>query len=323
MGRFWVLVAPQCAQFRPREGPSQPRQRLPRLHEPQGGRAEVHIAHKKPTLPQALHERAELALAEAPKRAVCRIRRRSVPLLAALGVAWRMKRRGTHWIAALFAIGVIALSAVASGQQEGVFIQAQCSALAGCTFSNTGSAAGSVCATLVLTAADGTRLRSGAVCSGDVEPNGTRPAVPVMFNGTDALTFCSQHGQCSPTVEMSEVKTKRNPLTGLLWLVVIASSVWVYFDAKKRGVFKGQYPGFFDLSPSGWAVATFVAWVIAFPAYLAKRSKLGLNANPQGFAPGMMQQGYPQQPGYPQPPQGHPQPPPGFGGMQPPPGSGP
>lgn len=232
-----------------------------------------------------------------------------------------MKRRGSNTIAALFAVTVLASSAVASAQQEDVYIQAQCSALGGCTFTNTGSSTGSACATLVLTAADGMQLRSGIVCSGDLAPNATRAAVPVTFIGPDAVTFCTQHGQCRPTVEMSNLKVKSSPFAALLSLIVLVSAIWVFADASKRGVAKGQNPGFFNMGPVGWGLSTLCIWIVAFPAYLSLRSKLGVHAQ-QGFAPqpGYPQQGYPQQGYPPQPQQGYPQQPPGF--QQPPPGYG-
>ena len=72
----------------------------------------------------------------------------------------------------------------------------------------------------------------------------------------------------------------------LLLLVVIGSSIWVYFDAKSIGVRKGLEKGFFDMGPSGWAAASLLLWIFVFPAYLAKRGTLkGLASGSQQVTP--------------------------------------
>ena len=60
----------------------------------------------------------------------------------------------------------------------------------------------------------------------------------------------------------------------LLLVLIIASSSWVYFDAKSIGVRKGLEAGFFDMGPAGWAGASLLLWILVFPAYLAKRSAM-------------------------------------------------
>jgi len=60
----------------------------------------------------------------------------------------------------------------------------------------------------------------------------------------------------------------------IVWLVIIGTSIWVYFDSKSIGVKKGLNPGFLDLGPIGWMLATLLLWIIAFPAYLGTRGKL-------------------------------------------------
>ena len=62
-------------------------------------------------------------------------------------------------------------------------------------------------------------------------------------------------------------------MDALVWLVVIVTSIWVFVDARKIGVKKGQVQGLANLSPGGWLVACLLLWIIAFPVYLFKRSQ--------------------------------------------------
>jgi hypothetical protein len=62
----------------------------------------------------------------------------------------------------------------------------------------------------------------------------------------------------------------------LILLIVIGSSIWVYFDAKNIGVKKsgekaktGKVQT--DMGPVGWAICCLLLWIIAFPIYLFKR----------------------------------------------------
>lgn len=56
--------------------------------------------------------------------------------------------------------------------------------------------------------------------------------------------------------------------------LVLASAVWVYFDARSIGARKGLVSGLADNGPGMWAFATVVMWIITFPLYLANRSKI-------------------------------------------------
>jgi hypothetical protein len=58
---------------------------------------------------------------------------------------------------------------------------------------------------------------------------------------------------------------------GLVLLIVVLSSIWVYFDARSLGAKKGVLKGFFDMGPGGWFWVCLLLWIIGFPAYLAKR----------------------------------------------------
>ena len=60
---------------------------------------------------------------------------------------------------------------------------------------------------------------------------------------------------------------------GLIWLVIIGTSIWVLVDAKSIGVKKGQIKGLGDLGPWGWFFVCLLLWIVGFPFYLAKRSE--------------------------------------------------
>ena len=56
-------------------------------------------------------------------------------------------------------------------------------------------------------------------------------------------------------------------------LIVIATSIWVYFDAKKIGIKKGQIQGIANMGPGGWLAVCLLLWIVGFPVYLAKRGE--------------------------------------------------
>jgi len=58
------------------------------------------------------------------------------------------------------------------------------------------------------------------------------------------------------------------------YIVVIATSLWMYFDAKRSGYDKSDLKGIGALGPIGWLVTGLALWIIAFPLYLACRSML-------------------------------------------------
>ena len=62
-------------------------------------------------------------------------------------------------------------------------------------------------------------------------------------------------------------------MTVFVWLVIIGTAIWVYFDAKSIGVKKGQITGILNMGPVGWFFVTLLLWIIGFPAYLATRGK--------------------------------------------------
>ncbi len=57
-------------------------------------------------------------------------------------------------------------------------------------------------------------------------------------------------------------------------LLVVASGIWVYFDAKSIGAERGLSSGFLNMGPVGWAMSTVLLWIICFPLYLIKRDDI-------------------------------------------------
>jgi len=59
----------------------------------------------------------------------------------------------------------------------------------------------------------------------------------------------------------------------IILLVILGTSIWVFFDARAIGVKKGLIKGMADMGPWGWFFVTLLLWIIGFPAYLAMRGK--------------------------------------------------
>lgn len=59
-------------------------------------------------------------------------------------------------------------------------------------------------------------------------------------------------------------------------ILIIGTSLWVFFDAKKLGVRKGLIKGVANLGIGTWQVVSLFLWIIAFPMYLIKRPELKL-----------------------------------------------
>lgn len=62
-------------------------------------------------------------------------------------------------------------------------------------------------------------------------------------------------------------------MTQLIFLVVVGTSIWVFFDAKSIGVKRGQIKGIADMNPFGWLLSCLLLWIVAFPIYLSKRNE--------------------------------------------------
>ena len=59
----------------------------------------------------------------------------------------------------------------------------------------------------------------------------------------------------------------------LVWIIVLATSIWVLGDAQTIGVKKGQIRGVADMGPWGWFFACLFFWIIGFPTYLTTRNE--------------------------------------------------
>ncbi len=59
-----------------------------------------------------------------------------------------------------------------------------------------------------------------------------------------------------------------------LLLIIIGTSIWVFFDAKKIGVKKKKKKSFVNFGPVGWLLCSLGLWIVTFPLYLIKRSDL-------------------------------------------------
>jgi hypothetical protein len=57
-----------------------------------------------------------------------------------------------------------------------------------------------------------------------------------------------------------------------IWLIILGTSIWVYFDAKSIGVRKTEEKSFTNMGPVGWLFCSLLLWIVAFPLYLFKRS---------------------------------------------------
>jgi hypothetical protein len=60
-------------------------------------------------------------------------------------------------------------------------------------------------------------------------------------------------------------------LSDVILILVAATSVWVWMDAKRLGVRRGVPKGFLSMGPLAWFISCFLLWIVAFPAYLVKR----------------------------------------------------
>jgi hypothetical protein len=57
-------------------------------------------------------------------------------------------------------------------------------------------------------------------------------------------------------------------------LVVLPTVLWVLIDSSTLRVKKGKLGGgFFDMGVAGWFWSCLLLWIVAFPAYLAKRGE--------------------------------------------------
>ncbi|MDR3630218.1 MAG: hypothetical protein P4L42_07770 [Desulfocapsaceae bacterium] len=57
-------------------------------------------------------------------------------------------------------------------------------------------------------------------------------------------------------------------------LIIVATSVWVYFDARLIRARSQPVRGIFNPGPSRWMLFCLLFWVIGFPLYLIHRKKV-------------------------------------------------
>lgn len=60
-------------------------------------------------------------------------------------------------------------------------------------------------------------------------------------------------------------------LLTVIWLV---TSFWVAFDARAIGAERGLVDGIANMGPLGWLLSMLLLWIVAFPLYLASRSRI-------------------------------------------------
>lgn len=71
--------------------------------------------------------------------------------------------------------------------------------------------------------------------------------------------------------EKQQTTKEENVMQDLLWILIVATSIWVLVDAKTIGVKKGQIQGVGNMGPWGWFFVCLLLWIVGFPFYLAKR----------------------------------------------------
>ncbi len=108
------------------------------------------------------------------------------------------------------------------------------------------------------------------------------PAMPglkslkALQRARSALPWAAGSSEMANSVQHKSTNRKKNSMEIVILLIVIGTSVWVYFDATKIGVKKtgekAQAGKFHvDMGPVGWAVCSLLLWIVAFPAYLVMR----------------------------------------------------
>jgi len=63
-------------------------------------------------------------------------------------------------------------------------------------------------------------------------------------------------------------------MVSLFYLAILASAVWVFFDARQITEQKRLPEGPMEQSPLVWAIAVALLWIVCFPLYLVQRGKV-------------------------------------------------
>lgn len=61
------------------------------------------------------------------------------------------------------------------------------------------------------------------------------------------------------------------PAVSIALALHILTSFWVYFDARRIGVRKGQVSGIANMPPSSWLLGSLLLSIVTIPLYLSKR----------------------------------------------------
>lgn len=148
-----------------------------------------------------------------------------------------------------------------------------------CAFTNTGSDAGQACVTVTVTRkSTGGSTRSDKLCSGSLKPSESK-SLAVAFATQSPAELClagarPSWADCAVDVHLDSVTADTSPLVYLVWLIVVGTSLWVYFDARRIGARKGLRPGLGNMNPGGWLLVCLVFWIVGFPMYLVKRREI-------------------------------------------------
>jgi len=59
----------------------------------------------------------------------------------------------------------------------------------------------------------------------------------------------------------------------LVLIIVVGTSIWVYFDAKSLGFKRTGKGGLTDMGPGSWLAGSLLLWIVIFPIYLVARSR--------------------------------------------------
>lgn len=90
-----------------------------------------------------------------------------------------------------------------------------------------------------------------------------------------AERFCVQPAIVKVWCHGPGTSSGKDPSVGIVILfIVLATTIWVPFDASHLGVQRGRLGGgSLDMGPASWFFCCLLLWIIAFPCYLIARSK--------------------------------------------------
>lgn len=74
-----------------------------------------------------------------------------------------------------------------------------------------------------------------------------------------------------------------NEMNWIIAIIIVASIIWAYFDARAIGVKSGLVKGMADQNISAWIGGMILLWIVFFPFYLIKRGEFKKINNSQGL----------------------------------------